>query len=151
MKERLTKRKVEEFKKDIEFYEYENWETNPKRRLGDEVTGWNIEKWISFVLDMWDLPEKVKTFVWTKCQFHTFNESLAGRMITIESPKTKYLILIQEKDPLGKSIGPNIAATIAHEIAHAWLGHRVVFDKKQARVRERDANEQVKAWGVPWW
>lgn len=154
MKERITKRKIKELEKQITKYEDENWENFNRHRLNDEVTVWNLNKWVAFVLETWKLPKKVRTFVWAKCQFELFSPSdqknISGRMINIQ-PRKKYIILILHTDPFGKMIGPNIAATIGHEIAHAWLGHKGMVNKKQAREREKEATEQAKAWGVPMW
>ena len=41
---------------------------------------------------------------------------------------------------------------VAHEIAHAWLGHRTGSSfGEEGEQREREARRQVRVWGVPTW
>jgi len=152
MKERISKRKIARFKDQIEEYELNNWDELAQYRLGERVTLLNIHKWVCFVLDTWALPKDVQEFALTKCQFHTIREDLAGRVINIAGLETKHMILIRERDAVDVFDRPNIAARIAHEIAHAWLGHGgPVYSEKEHLRREQEADEQVKDWGVPLW
>ena len=108
--------------------------------ITDAVNDKNIGTYVDFVVYTF-LPKDVQDFVFSKCRFTVFSRDAVATMICVS--KAEYLIVIDGNIPYGE----NIAHTIAHEVAHAWLGHRHYSDKQ----REEETDNKVKEWGVPVW
>ena len=141
-----------DFRELIDDYEESHWEGWSHRRLNYHITQHNVGKYVDFVLDTWGvaMPEKLPEFVHERCLFKVLDPWESNALATPVYPGTEYLIIIWGRVDKEVFRSPNIAGLIAHEIAHAWLGHRR-GDKKSHRQHEREANKEVRKWGVPLW
>jgi len=108
--------------------------------ITEPVNSNNIGTYVCFVAYTF-LPKNVQDFVFTKCKFIVFNRDAAAT--TVWANKKEYLIVIDSNIPYGE----NIVHYIAHEVAHAWLGHKEYSDKQ----REQEADNKVKEWAIPIW
>ena len=92
------------------------------------------------------LPKNVREFVYKECAFISIGDSNAGTTFCMEQRNLKnfkWLIVLCD------GAVNNDISIIAHEIAHATLGHKK-FDshvRKQAKKVETDAARLTKKWG----
>jgi hypothetical protein len=85
------------------------------------------------------LPAEVRSFVADECRFLSL---LGGKPYGHCADGLITLALSQLSDTEADCV-------VAHEIAHAWLGHGPMPDGAQRERQEREAQEQAAAWGFP--
>lgn len=83
------------------------------------------------------LPADVLEFALEKCAFASVGSEVPAQVIR---PTDRWLVLLSEYGYEGQ---PAVSETVvAHEIAHAWLGHEESDDDK-----EREVRALVRSWG----
>ncbi len=93
------------------------------------------------------LPNKVKEFVYKNCEFISI-AMFGGKTIYAKSEflqKRHWLIILCHQ-----RINNEYTSVIAHEIAHAWLGHKHEergVELEEAAPKEKEACLLVKQWG----
>jgi len=130
-------------KKDEQLEQLEQWE-NSIDGIYDNLSnslavGRDLEHNIVMVVKK--LPQKVRSFVYNKCAFTSANGG--GHTLCQKTLRRSWLIILDDK--ADKDI-------VAHEIAHAWLGHKLDFPDARATTEwgyktEKEACEQATAWG----
>jgi Zn-dependent peptidase ImmA (M78 family) len=81
------------------------------------------------------IPENVYDFV-IEAVYFSDPITQVIRIKDMSKFKKQYIAIINKKAS---------EFTIAHEIAHAWLGHKMFSEK--SIEQEKQANEQARAWG----
>ncbi|MFX0194601.1 MAG: ImmA/IrrE family metallo-endopeptidase [Candidatus Hodarchaeota archaeon] len=128
---------IENYKRD---WEYENSLEGIKDNLGCLQVGHNLE--VVIVKTLQNLPRKVRNFVYKNCAFTSIPEA-GGQALCKQKIKRPWLIILDyEADE----------NTVAHEIAHAWLGHKIEFPDMLPSIEwiyriEKEACEQATKWG----
>lgn len=86
------------------------------------------------------LPEDVRRFASEECLFVSVGGGAHGTANPLHFPEARDLWLIALSE-----VGPSdsLHSVVAHEIAHAWLGHR----GQGAEEDEAAAYKQAQAWG----
>ena len=97
------------------------------------------------------LPKEVVDFVYEKCAIVTMEEE-EGNHWNLDSElfkdKTELIIL---NSHIWDFEWPKTALIIAHEVAHAFLGHKTRSDQGKDRPQELAADEQAVTWlSVHW-
>lgn len=89
------------------------------------------------------LPQEVREFVYEDCFFATVGAGISGQVL----PRAidRWLILL-DAAMLNDYDEDECRGVIAHEIAHAYLGH-VMNDPSLTIECEREAGAQAAAWG----
>lgn len=87
------------------------------------------------------LPNNVRQFVQTQCRFLIFEDHVLGATLLVGRP----WIIVLNGNILDRSSGDDILGIIAHEIAHAWLGHN--GNRLGTREEESAAAQTAAAWG----
>lgn len=92
------------------------------------------------------LPDKVREWVCSNCSFVIAGGIAFGPLdnkdwLKERRPWNIFIAVTAEKESL--------PFTIAHEIAHAWLGHKTFINtiSPEPPSREKEADEQAKKWG----
>ncbi len=104
----------------------------------------DLRDFIYFLLEK--LPESAKESVLNDCIVITINNDLDGFYIPGGFTRDKSVIalsyLLFEKNPT------RFIKTFYHEVAHHWLGHRVLFgrDEKLEQKQEEEADKLVNEW-----
>jgi hypothetical protein len=85
------------------------------------------------------LPDDALEFVVDKCAFFSIGGGSNGQCLPSRfTGEAEWLILIDND-------APDLETVIAHEVAHAYLGHGLEDATKEET--EKQAREQVRAWG----
>lgn len=93
------------------------------------------------------LPDEVKEFVYENCEFASISV-FGGKTIYAKAKylrKRPWLIILSHE-----KINDEYQSVVAHEIAHAWLGHKHEERGMELEIvaqRERDVCLLVKQWG----
>jgi hypothetical protein len=86
------------------------------------------------------LPEEVQAFVDRECNFHVYHQGVHGMALHRDQLQDKpWLLMIQSNADAADAHG-----FVAHEIAHAWLGHQAA---DAVAEQEMAALELTAAWG----
>lgn len=94
------------------------------------------------------LPEKVQTFALKNIIFMVLSKD--GLALSFKPNRTERFIILDE---YSLQFYPKKfrEQTIAHEIAHAWLGHETKVNEclsvEEIINREKEADKQAKRWG----
>lgn len=89
------------------------------------------------------LPQVVAQFVVDSCVFFSVGEAVYGQCLPARFVEGKdWIIVVDEGFP------GDVEALVAHEVAHAYLGHSI-GEPLGDEETERRAREQAVAWGFP--
>jgi hypothetical protein len=86
--------------------------------------------------------EKVQEFISNNCVIQGFSKENKGFVFSVDYAKEhgkKYPVFLSEETA--------IEFTVAHEFAHAYLGHTGFLNKEVSEKEEKEANELAMEWG----
>jgi Zn-dependent peptidase ImmA (M78 family) len=112
--------------------------------ITEPINNDNQAAYFDFMKENFKIPDEVFKFAEDNC-LCLFFENHAGCCVWLEQEKPGYLIIINYLQP------EECVYVLAHEIAHAWLGHKsmskpTIAEKNQ---EEKETSDKVKEWGVP--
>jgi hypothetical protein len=122
---------------------------DPKEQIIDNLAfyGEDAETRLRIIRVLYQLPEDVISFVLDRCSFLSVGRTTSGMVlpgkIGVHAQEKRsrncWLILLDEREIDDESV-------IAHEIAHAWLGHDRI-SAYDTEIWEIDAANLTKSWG----